>query len=1084
MDNKQVIIIGKHTLDGQSEVWTCLDIVTLKVQRFKFISNEKNFVLYIFCKYDYISKVSNIIDSYLPLNDVHNMNLLISFSTVNIKTNANFLTLFGAPHLDEYNSKMCVLECSMINCNVMESLWSHLNIMNKLQPFFYLFKPFNILMRDIFRKVIRFESRLCIQNKNDYHHNNTTIRNIDVGSCINSSLDTSSKEPQRQYAEILPSLQIIPQFIPSTISSLVVAATTAAAAPSASSPSSSTSSPPLPSSQPPPLLQAAVGISNRSVRNIDFSAYSPLNTYTVIVNNKNEIIKYSPFGSSNVITLEFIKCLLSRIPIVYIHAIYKNGTEPFVNNNYEEIQQIVISIHMSFHLILTQNKKLQSNLIDKLYNLKAMGGSGGNDHVERKIVSLEFKNECELLRYFIHIYCQGELFKNHNFGEHTHFVIVNDYSVFTAAIIFRIIKNEIWHLLSNYCTLYGNYVLLNKCAIVLSPFINIKNIIRTFALIKKINPISEIFELLNPTNQDITNNPDLNRESTLFIFNTKEDFNDNVDNIDMLIKPKYCYYDYYINEIIQAHEDNLHDLIYKNVLSGFLYTINELKLYLTDINSLSNNIAIELNIFYLYLKHGDFFLNSHIVNTHGVFLSTSDPSFNYFKKYLRPHATKIDLNAFDSIMYVENIQKINRQHNLYDRLAPAFASLYKFSNMFECERYNYTSNFNPYSSNKSYKINLSIDNIYNAIINKYQIALNNQAILLGVELICVLNTLERTSKKCIIFDIDTMCCIQDKELQLEMKKIQTNKLYIIIIPWLYNFNYFKNMSHNEFENVLEYFNCEETRYNNISFAIIIKLIYNKYMKFFHHRIHDILTKEIPYLQLIFFEFEYKFDMQLIPSVKNINVQEIHDNTILFEIQKKQYSKTIASGRSRVISEEDDNDKMVQALNKKINYLFKQSTTINTKINFKTSFALKYYAKSNNYAFFNNNLKKFFSSQNTELITSNTDFLNKVMMNTSNPTLSDYRKHFFCTVLWCFYKYQDHRTPTIQDRKIILNKKFLIKSDNNKKQQLLSLELNLENISLFFNIYHIYKNQILSTSLTDVAIEDQACLSLFYEELYN
>lgn len=988
MECKKVLILERKVTDEKFEIWNCFDIDNNQLSSYKFINPSNNYVIYVFCKWNYITRMKNILTNNIPNNNINDIEINISFSTINIKTNANFMTLFGTPHLDEFNSKMYVIECSISNLELTNLMWANLLIAKTIQPFFYILKPFNILMRDILRNIIQ------------------------INYCVPFDMKQQTMALKQEPTSLIT---VLPNQITTTTSI-------------------------TPHSLITPTTQS-MSKNDHEKKNFDLNSYLPLNIYTIVVNEQKEITGFSPIGTNNNINLELINRLLSRIPIVFIQLIDSHGLN-YSTNLDVEIEQIIISIHISFHIILTKKKTLHKNL---QLNLLSTTKKDNNYNAKRNVTVIEFDTEFDLLKYFLHIYSRGELFKYHNYAQNFHFFITENYSKFISILIFRIVKNNLWPIASKYVIQSGNFVLLNQNALILtSSLIDINNIHKSFKCLRNIKSIYNMKDLLNDTFLT-KKNRDHNMFTTFSL--TINDFK-NKSEYNKYKETNFCFIEYFINFIINIHETTLAMLISTDGMMTFLHKLNNLKLYLCDVNLITEQKAIELEIFYSYIFNREIFLESHIKNSNGVFIKTLKSNYKSLESHLSYIKQQITLQNNNDINNVD-----------FGPLVPTLESLCTLSKILNIKQYVFTKNFNTYSKN-SLKVNIEIENIYKAIINKYRVSLNNQCIVLGIELICMLYEIRKVCvDNCIIFCLSTMLCKEDYNKKLDLNDISLNELYIIIIPWLNDVNYFNNIINTKFNNIIEYFSNEDALYSNVSFYYVITSIYNKYMCFLHAHFFDIINNPIINIKQLQ-NFEYIFNIQQQQNQKiNNDVLEIHNGHFLIEILLNKYSNNIFK-------------KLQENLR-----LYFNNYPININIIYKSKFALKYTSQVNDIIYYDE-LKHIFKTSQGGIVTECNEYLKKIYNGKEAPNLSDFNNFYFSTVLWYLYKMKAYRRKIQQsDRNYILNTTFIIPSHDQQQHQ-----LNINVLNVFFSIFFKYEDQLLKCSIDNVNNEDKACLLLFYKQM--
>lgn len=985
MSSKKVLILGKKHTIGRFEDWICMDTTTRHIATYKFLSISNNFIIYLFCKWDHIARMMETVKNYIPVNQIDNVHINVSFTAISVKTNVNFLTLFGAPRLDDFNPKMCVIECSVMTRELANYLWEQLEKSIIIQPFFYMLKPYNILMRDILQNILPIENRIV-------EH-------------IPSTTDTISMIPSKLI-------------------------TVEAHAP----PSTATTVP------------------------VDLKSFSPMNVYTIVVNKKNEITGYSPIGTDNILNSELVDFVLSRVPVVFIQVVNSCGL------NYPssdiiidvEIKQIIISLNSSFHIVLAEMGTLNCN--SQRYLTSPTHTINGK---RRNVTVLEFDNESELLKYFIHVYCHGEIFKHINCGQRLHFLITENYRKTISYIMARLIKNNLWHVVSNYCRQMGDFVLLNSNAVILTEYlIDLSDIIITSNNLRRLSNIYIVKKYLRD---------DFFESTPLFdMFSLKLSDFKNKQHYNAYKETKFCHYDYIIKNIILNHEETLNTLITQHHMLNLLKNVNNVNLYMCDINILTNyDKSIELDIFYSYLANSEFFFNGHIKNSSGVLIKTLLSTNKYLVDYLstiqsNQEIIRIAHNQFldNPVLSLAKLQTNDIHGPNTEQLVPVFESIYNFSKLLNKCHYNFTKNFNPQSDNLT-KIKIRLDNVYESIIKKYHISLNNQCIVLGVELICILTELRnKYSIRCFIFQINTMQCLEDPFLvKLDLYNVSSTDLYILIVPWLKDPDVFKHSDDAYYRSLVEYFSKENARYSNMSFGHVVRMLYNKFISFFHKYIIDIIsinnTNEIDAFRK---KFEYSHIMKFRPEFTN-NVLEVDNGDFLLELPDK-YVMSISKD-------------LEHKLNTKLTLFFDVKIKINVKMMFSSKFVLKYARETHKYIYFDKIDKTFRNADGRVTVHIDKKYLNKLKNSTHDLSVHDFKSNYFSTVLWCINNI-DKRDQKIQqhDRNFILNNRFI---SNDK-------HINTNVLNLFFSLFFIYENQLLDGNVNDVNLDDKSCLSLFYKEL--
>lgn len=1045
MERKRVIILGKNYCSGKSETWNCMDVETYKVDTYKFMSVTNNFIIYIFCKWDYMTHMQNVIKNYNAGKNASSIVVNLSVSTVNVKTNANFLTLFGVPHLDKLNSKMCVIEVSLSNYKIADKLWSHLETIKKLQPFFYTLKPFNILMRDILRNIIYIENRIELQPQQQQEMQQLQTQKKSASSTTQQA--PKQKLPHRQVPSVplssLPNISIMSSPItmrplppiPQSAASGSTSITCAAAASSSSS-------------------QAFV----RDV--LDLDPYLPMNIYTVVVNKNKEITGYSPTGTDNAVSLDLTTRALSQVPMVFVEIIHSHGLNFPKNSSIIdcEIEQIIITIHMSFHIILSKGNTRHGD-IELLLNCTPVASrhSSGNFNLNRIVKVINFSSEVELLKYFIHLYCHGELFRVTNNGQNIHYLVTENYAEFSTFLMSRLIKNNIWSRASIFCVRSGNFALFNRGALILTPsIIDLGNLTLAFNYLHTIYNMNIIKPYLR---EDFDTTHRANNIFQTFSLNV-HDFKSPA-NYEFYRNSKFCYYEYFIKYIIHTHEITLNNIIFGDHMHNLLKKLNSFKLFIGDINLISENTYAELGIFYSYLRNCEILLNGHITNSIGVFIEPYSSVVGYYDHLKLPNCTDQSI-----IVNQEVNARVNMAVNLqatHGRLVPVAESILGLTKRLNKFDYKSTKNFNPHSNN-SIKIKLQIDFLYEAILNKYKITLNNQCIVLGIELMYILSQIRKTkcSANCFIFHIETMRCIEDHTRRTTIENIDTNQLYIIIVPYLDNINYFQHKNNNDshFRSIVEYFSNDKTVYSNMSFAHVVRLLYNKHISFIHNHIIEFINADSSELRALRNNFEYDFILEVNPDYKN-NVLEVFNGSFLIELPDK-YLTTF------------NNDIDITLRDNLILFFNDSSSNIDVKLAFKSKFILKYTKHINDYIYYNNSNGLFLTSHGM-VMQNNLDYLTKLFRNVDKPTLQDFNDNYFSTVLWYLHRTGGYRRKIKpSDRQYILNTKFISPSR----------QININVVDVFFSVFFVYERQLLDSTINDVTLDDAPCLSLFYKELGN
>lgn len=368
------------------------------------------------------------------------------------------------------------------------------------------------------------------------------------------------------------------------------------------------------------------------------------------------------------------------------------------------------------------------------------------------------ENEAQLLNKFIELYCKGVLFDLASITLHW-MVNINHEHVFVR-ILDRIMINHMYPKISEYCTMRGDLILLNKNCIVLplrmmtssEPEASLSLLAPRYYQATKILADTKpefVRALMSRLSPEVAR---INLDVTVIKYASLGEYGGPVIGV---AGPGY-----FIRETVRLNSEWLRRHLPKSY-GDLIDVVNRVKVSLFELHTLTPAVGSFLTLFYHYLSEGVLLLKSN----------TPDASRCAIRQYLNRRVTKYTtLSGADVSMEEHNHMEV------FTKRLPTLVSLVELGDLMRLGGIIRTQ----YSITTEHVISLDFKSYYPTIISIFSLDFNNQCIVTGFE---YLNLVPNVIPAEYINYIQLWSIYTYKRI-IEREQVVETDLYLLILPEL------------------------------------------------------------------------------------------------------------------------------------------------------------------------------------------------------------------------------------------------------------------------------------------------------------